>query len=489
MNEDKKLIQNSSDKPNPKTRQKYASLLKKAVITALFLSSLSFIAITSVADTHLKTVFHVYMNDEFIGTVSDKNVIEDVVNTRVNNVKEKYKDYNIELGNKITYVPEQVFRPQVDDEQTVEKIESSLSIKADAATIVINDQPVIYVKNPAEANQVIEKLKLQYVSKKELMQVEMQKKSKAIHQPIKKNQTRLLDVALKEKVSIQETEIDPSKIISEDQAVNYLLKGTKNEKIYKVKKGDVLGSIAKEHHLTTKDLIKLNPELEKNKVLQIGQKLTVTVNQQLVNVVVQKESNKVEQIDYKKEVIKDASMLKGDTKVRQKGRKGQSELTFVITEENGQQKKKILKAEKIIRKPVKSIAVKGTKVISSKGTGHFSWPATGGYVSSKLGYRWGSMHKGIDIARPSNRKITAADNGVVISAGWDGGYGNKIVIDHKNGFKTVYAHLQSINVSAGQVVPKGASIGVMGATGDATGVHLHFEVYKNGKLQNPLRYF
>jgi murein DD-endopeptidase MepM/ murein hydrolase activator NlpD len=77
---------------------------------------------------------------------------------------------------------------------------------------------------------------------------------------------------------------------------------------------------------------------------------------------------------------------------------------------------------------------------------------------------------------------------VVVSAGWGGGYGNKIVIDHQNGYRTLYGHMSSLKVSVGQTVSKGSAIGVMGATGDATGVHLHFEVYKNGSLVNPLSY-
>ncbi|NQD66381.1 M23 family metallopeptidase, partial [Bacillus haikouensis] len=77
--------------------------------------------------------------------------------------------------------------------------------------------------------------------------------------------------------------------------------------------------------------------------------------------------------------------------------------------------------------------------------------------------------------------------GVVVSAGWDdGGYGNKVVIDHQNGYKTIYAHLDSISVSAGQTIGRGEKIGIMGATGESTGVHLHIEVYKNGSLINPL---
>jgi murein DD-endopeptidase MepM/ murein hydrolase activator NlpD len=99
------------------------------------------------------------------------------------------------------------------------------------------------------------------------------------------------------------------------------------------------------------------------------------------------------------------------------------------------------------------------------------------------------MHKGIDIARPSDRSILAADNGTVVFAGEDGGYGNKVVIDHNNGMRTLYAHLSSIDVSVGQTVQKGSKIGIMGSTGNSTGIHLHFEVYQNNKLQNPLNYF
>ncbi|HYK74232.1 MAG TPA: M23 family metallopeptidase, partial [Pseudoneobacillus sp.] len=122
------------------------------------------------------------------------------------------------------------------------------------------------------------------------------------------------------------------------------------------------------------------------------------------------------------------------------------------------------------------------------GDGSFVLPTVGGYISSNMGYRWNKMHKGIDIARPSNRTIKTVDNGVVVFAGWDGGYGNKIIVDHQNGYRTVYAHLSSIEVNVGQTVPKGSQIGVMGSTGDSTGTHLHFEVYRNGALVNPLKY-
>jgi len=124
---------------------------------------------------------------------------------------------------------------------------------------------------------------------------------------------------------------------------------------------------------------------------------------------------------------------------------------------------------------------------NSSGT-QLGWPTIGGYISSYMGQRWGRMHNGIDIARPSNKNILAAESGVIQSAGFNGGLGNRVEIQHNNGLKTLYGHLSSIHVTPGQKVSKGEVIGIMGSTGNSTGVHLHFEVYQNGSLKNPMDY-
>lgn len=121
----------------------------------------------------------------------------------------------------------------------------------------------------------------------------------------------------------------------------------------------------------------------------------------------------------------------------------------------------------------------GTVVAS----GSFVWP-TGGTISQR--FAW--YHKGVDIANRAAPNVLAADSGKVVVAGWPDnyGYGNRVIIDHGNGYRTLYAHLSSVYVVPGQSVARGNAIGKMGSTGRSTGTHLHFEIILNGTYLNPL---
>ncbi len=123
--------------------------------------------------------------------------------------------------------------------------------------------------------------------------------------------------------------------------------------------------------------------------------------------------------------------------------------------------------------------------VASLGSGAFTWP-TAGNVSQQP---W-SGHMAIDISSWTGATVTAADAGVVrlSTGGWNGGYGNHIIVDHGNGFQTLYAHLNSIWVNVGETVDQGTPIGSVGNTGNSTGPHLHFEVRYQGARRNPLSY-
>jgi murein DD-endopeptidase MepM/ murein hydrolase activator NlpD len=122
------------------------------------------------------------------------------------------------------------------------------------------------------------------------------------------------------------------------------------------------------------------------------------------------------------------------------------------------------------------------------GTGSFVWPTVEHWISG-YDYSPAANHPAIDIAGQLGNAVYAADSGVVVYAGWnDWGYGNVIVIDHGNGWQTLYAHLSQVRVGCGQSVNQGELIGNVGSTGNSSGPHLHFEMMLNGTKQNPHAY-
>lgn len=117
-------------------------------------------------------------------------------------------------------------------------------------------------------------------------------------------------------------------------------------------------------------------------------------------------------------------------------------------------------------------------------TGSFIWPVNGGYISDP--FLSDRNHKGLDIAADSGTDIYAADGGTVIEAGWnDGGYGYYVMIDHGNGYVTLYGHASDVYVSSGQTISTGELIAAVGTTGDSTGNHCHFEIRYDGNFLNP----
>ena len=122
-----------------------------------------------------------------------------------------------------------------------------------------------------------------------------------------------------------------------------------------------------------------------------------------------------------------------------------------------------------------------------EGNGHFIWPAAG-TLTSQYGPRNKSHHDGIDISAPIGTPVVAAASGEVIYSGVLRGYGKVIIMRHGKGYASVYAHNRANHVKQGQVVKQGQKLAEIGKTGRATGPNLHFEIRRNNKAQNPLKF-
>lgn len=472
------------------TNTKKHSLLKKVVATTFLGIGITFGAIYAQAiEGQLPIIYHVYVNGEHIGAVDDKGVVQSYIDQKVHSAEKNYPDMPLTVGQDISFVQEMVFRPAYNNQEVLNALKSELSIKVDAVKMEVGGQLIGYLESKQVAEEALNKIKEKYVSK-DVLNLVSDPMYNVKNSDLDPGQSKVLDVSFDEQVSLKEEKVDPTDILTVTQAVKLLEKGTLEDKIHKIEEGEVLGQVAANFNLSLDDVLKLNPDINENSILHIGDEVNVTDYEPYLKVKVTEEKLVQETIDYQIEVKNSDKIYKGDSKIEQQGQEGKKEVHYKLTKENGKVIKEEVLSSKTIKEPVKKIVIRGTKVVPSRGTGDFKWPTVGGVITSKQGWRWGNYHKGIDIAGVSNRSIMAADNGVVSFAegGWNGGYGNKIMINHNNGYVTLYGHLAKILVHEGQVVHKGTVIGIMGSTGDSTGTHLHFEVHKNGSLVNPLNY-
>jgi murein DD-endopeptidase MepM/ murein hydrolase activator NlpD len=250
-----------------------------------------------------------------------------------------------------------------------------------------------------------------------------------------------------------------------------------------VESGDNLQYIADINNMTVEQLKELNPGIESDENLYYDDRLNVTVPTAAVQIIVQKQETYEE--SYNEDVVyeDDGDMYIGETEVVQEGSEGTHVVTDLVTYKNDIETDREQLQESVEVAAVAQIVKRGTK---SKPT--YMYPVTNWTVTSTFGYRWGRLHAGTDVGVPVGTTVRASRAGQVITAGWVGGYGNCVMIDHGDGVWTVYGHLSEITTSVGSYVNQGDQIALSGNTGRSTGPHLHFEIRVNGTATDATPY-
>lgn len=310
------------------------------------------------------------------------------------------------------------------------------------------------------------------------------------------------NVYVEENITIKEMQIPVDEIIYMDDVTlaKYLLFGTTDQQqTYIVQDGDTISSIAMNNKISTSEFLISNRQFtSESSLLFPGQQVVIGVTDPQLNVVIEKEVREEVASQYNvTERINPDKVIGNDT-VIQKGENGLLRVSRLTKSINGN----IVSVEpvgenEILKYPIDEVIERGGKAAPGTGSGIFGWPTNPGYMITSY-YQWrispinGSreFHTGLDIAGTGFRSpLYAADNGTVITAGWsNGGWGNYVVINHNNGYYTMYAHMDEQIMTVGQTVGKGSVIGYMGHTGYATGDHVHYEVWYGGEWQrvNPL---
>jgi murein DD-endopeptidase MepM/ murein hydrolase activator NlpD len=296
-----------------------------------------------------------------------------------------------------------------------------------------------------------------------------------------------------QKTEIVEVKIKPDNIDGINVAKEKIYAVEEEAVIIEVKKGDNLWNLAKAYDLTVSELEILNPDADPHKIFP-GDKLVVKPVNPALDVIIEFENTVRESIPFKNEYKKVNNLFKNQQKILKKGVEGEKEVRYYITLLNGYQRSLAIVNENILKEPVNAIIQIGTRTTVFRG-GKINYGVVHGKrISSLYGNRIHPItgrrrfHDGLDIAANHGNGVYAYTDGKVVQAGWNGGYGNCVLVDHGNGLKTRYGHLSKISVRVGQRVKTGERIGAVGSTGNSTGPHLHFEVIKWGRTQNPLNY-
>ncbi len=441
--------------------------------------------------------YKVVVNGEVAGEISSPDIVEQLIAAKAEELEHADTPAQLVLNDdQVTYTAERAYKKKTDDEATLNRLESMLQTHAVGVKVVVDGEVVGVVRDEDTAKKLLQRVKNKYVPARLVAkQGDMEVRSLSVNAAATEDEAEAADtpkrivtaVSFVEKVETVESDIDPAQLSDPDELFKTLTEGEPIPRTYTVKKGDCIGCIAQKLKIS-EELIYKNNTWIKNDFINIGDVLDLSEEEPpILNVNSEEEVTEIEVIEPPIEYQKSDSMKLGQQKVLKEGTEGSQQVTYRLLKRNGALIEEEQIDRKVLKEPIPTIILKGTKVIRGEGSGKFIWPVAGARITSYMGSRWGRMHNGIDLIGKSN--IMAADEGVVEFAGYKkGGLGNAIIIDHKNGFKTVYGHLKSISVKKGQIVEKGDVIGIMGSTGRSTGTHLHFEVHLNGKLKNPTSY-
>ncbi|MED1795403.1 LysM peptidoglycan-binding domain-containing M23 family metallopeptidase [Brevibacillus nitrificans] len=432
--------------------------------------------------SNINSVYHVLVNGQEIGVVDNPAVVKNWTASKLQEEQAK-NGLSLTLADYITFQEERKYKAPFDNESTVRALSDIADIKVEAVKLIVDGKVVGYAADQNTADQVLAHVKEKFSGVPAQADKKVAVAAASLSAPAKSSPIK--EVTFKEQVETESDSVTAAQVLPADKLEELLVKGTFKQLTHTVVEGDCIGCIAKKYGITSNDIYANNPGITENTLLQLGQQINVTAIRPFVTVQVKEDLSQKETIAFSTQINNNDKLPKGETKVVQEGRDGSKMVQYEIVKENGQVVAKNIVKQDVIAQPIAKIVERGTKVIPSRGTGRLSWPASG-YISSGFGTRWGRMHKGIDIA--GSGSVLAADNGRVKFAGWDGDYGKAVIIDHGNGMETLYGHMSTISVNVGDVVAQGKKIGVKGSTGDSTGVHLHFEVHQNGRIQNPMRY-
>ncbi len=370
----------------------------------------------------------------------------------------------------------------------------------DVRTYNANDV-IIYVTDPQIFNDAIEKMAEVFVGSDEY---EAYKNN--TQEEINETGTIIDNIYVEEDITYKKVNISiKEKIYNDaDELSSYLLYGDDMQiTTAQASSTDTVTSLAYNNGITVEEFFLFNKDFTSiNNIFFDGQEVTIAKLNPQLNLVVEEYDISDKTTAYDTVEKYDESLTVGSSVVTQEGADGVERVSQNVKKINGTIVYVDPVSKETIKSPTSEIITVGTKVVPNVGsTSSWGWPTASGYtLSSYFGYRSqvfgeGDFHSGIDIAGTGyNSPVYATNNGVIVTMTKTYSYGNYIMINHNNGYYTLYAHMNGFvnGLSVGSVVSRGQQIGYVGASGWATGPHLHYEIRvceKYACITNPLQYY
>ncbi|MEF3309436.1 peptidoglycan DD-metalloendopeptidase family protein [Paenibacillus sp. GYB004] len=463
---------------------RYKVKIGAIMLVALFIVT-AFAIGNRYVETNTRTLYHLMFENQKLGTVSDPVVVQDWINKQLNDYQSQNAGLDVVTNaDHIHYAEERVYKGTFDNESAIQELQQKFRLGVQGIEVVVGGKLQGIVRNQQEADLVLNAVKDKYnPTDKKILSVQT---LSANPKSISNDTNELQSIEFLQDVTLKPVQTTPEQIIERSELLEKLETGDVQPVKYIVQSGDCISCIASKFNIG-RDVIYMNNPWIENDFLNIGEELDLTILQPQLSVKTVEKKIETLEVPFGTVYQQDNTMRAGTSQILVSGRAGVKKITYNLVKVNGLITEEMAVEEEMVQAPVEEVIKQGTKVIPGIGSGSFAWPITSPKLTSEFGKRWGKLHAGTD-AVSSDKSIRASDHGKVEFAGTKNGYGNCIIIDHQNGYKTLYAHLSKIEVKDGQVIEKGEKIGVMGSTGNSTGVHLHFEVLKGDQQENPLKY-
>lgn len=461
------------------------------IIAAIISSSIFFVGYTN--KTNPKNLYRVYLSGKTIGYINSKKELEDYIDVKEAEIKSKYNVDNVYAPKNLNVVNEITYNKKISSiEEIYNIIKEQAPFTISGYTINIKgveeinetsktytDDVVINVLDKSIFEEAVNQIIKVFVDEKDYNKYKLNSQEKIT------NTGKIIEsIYIQNEMTIKQNKISTSDMIftNTSDLSKYLLFGTLEEqKKYIVKPGDTIEKISYNNKLSVEEFLIANKEFnDSSNLLYDGQEVTLGILKPAFKTIEEDYVVEFEDSNYKTEIVYDNSMLSGVERVKQQGVNGKNKVSKKIKKINGEVKSAVVIESQEIVPAQNKIIVRGNGTISIGGVGNWAWPTKTPYViTSGYGWRWGKIHKGLDISGTGHGSpIYAANDGVVLESRYDSFNGNFIVINHNNGYYTIYAHMSALLVKKGEIVTIGQQIGKMGATGYAFGAHLHFGVWR-----------